>query len=155
MGLSLFGGGVATTAGGIKLLRIAILFSAFSNETGKLLHPSSVAVKNNYFKDIKMSVFMAWIFFMLFMVSTAILTIILTVFESRFEDAIVLAVACLTTTGPIIEIVELENFLIIDLPIFSKIALIIGMVLGRLEILVVLSLITLGLKGIKCFYNLF
>ena len=146
MGLSLFGGGVATTAGGIKLLRIAILFSAFSNETGKLLHPSSVAVKNNYFKDIKMSVFMAWIFFMLFMVSTAILTIILTVFESRFEDAIVLAVACLTTTGPIIEIVELENFLIIDLPIFSKIALIIGMVLGRLEILVALSLITFGLN---------
>ena len=146
MGLSLFGGGVATTAGGIKLLRIAILFSAFSNETRKLLHPSSVAVKNNYFKDIKMSVFMAWIFFMLFMVSTAILTIILTVFESRFEDAIVLAVACLTTTGPIIEIVELENFLIIDLSIFSKIALIIGMVLGRLEILVALSLITFGLN---------
>ena len=146
MGLSLFGGGVATTAGGIKLLRISILFSAFSNETGKLLHPSSVAVKNNYFKDIKMSVFMAWIFFMLFMVSIAILTIILTVFESRFEDAIVLAVACLTTTGPIIEIVELENFLIIDLPIFSKIALIIGMVLGRLEILVALSLITFGLN---------
>ena len=29
MGLSLFGGGVATTAGGIKLLRISILFSTF------------------------------------------------------------------------------------------------------------------------------
>ena len=146
MGLSLFGGGVATTAGGIKLLRISILFSAFSNETGKLLHPSSVAVKNNSFKDIKISVFMAWIFFMLFMVSTAALTIIFTVFELRFEDAIVLAVACVTTTGPIIEMVELDNFLITDLPIFSKIALIIGMVLGRLEILVVLSLITFGLN---------
>ena len=89
---------------------------------------------------------MAWIFFMLFMVSTAILTIIFTVFELRFEDAIVLAVACVTTTGPIIEMVELDNFLITDLPIFSKIALIIGMVLGRLEILVVLSLITFGLN---------
>ena len=148
MGLCLFGGGVATTAGGIKLLRISILFSAFSNETGKLLHPSSVAVKNNRFKDIKISVFMAWIFFMLFMVSTATLTIILTVFELRFEDAILLAVACLTTTGPIIEMVELDNFLITDLSIFSKIALIIGMVLGRLEILVALSLITFGLNRV-------
>ena len=89
---------------------------------------------------------MAWIFFMLFMVSTATLTIIFTVFELRFEDAIVLAVACVTTTGPIIEMVELDNFLITDLPIFSKIALIIGMILGRLEILVVLSLITFGLN---------
>ena len=148
MGLCLFGGGVATTAGGIKLLRISILFSAFSNETGKLLHPSSVAVKNNRLKDIKISVFMAWIFFMLFMVSTATLTIILTVFELRFEDAILLAVACLTTTGPIIEMVELDNFFITDLSIFSKIALIIGMVLGRLEILVALSLITFGLNRV-------
>ena len=54
--------------------------------------------------------------------------------------------ACLTTTGPIIEIVELENFLISDLSILSKMALIIGMVLGRLEILVVLSLMTFGLN---------
>ena len=43
LGLCLFGGGLATTAGGIKLLRISVLFSAFSNETGKLLHPSSMA----------------------------------------------------------------------------------------------------------------
>ena len=149
MGLCLFGGGVATTAGGVKLLRISILFSAFSNETGKLLHPSSVVVKKiNPRKDLEISVFMAWVFFMLFMVSTATLTIILTVFELRFEDALLLAVACLTTTGPIIEMVELNSFFIIELSIFSKIALIIGMVLGRLEILVALSLITFGLNKV-------
>ena len=91
---------------------------------------------------------MAWVFFMLFMVSTATLTIILTVFELRFEDALLLAVACLTTTGPIIEMVELNSFFIIDLSFFSKIALIIGMVLGRLEILVALSLITFGLNKV-------
>ena len=146
MALCLFGGGVATTAGGIKLLRISILFTAFSNETGKLLHPSSVKGKSNRMKKIEISIFMAWIFFMLFMVSLAILTIFLAVFELRFEEALLLAVACLTTTGPIIEIVELENFLIPDLSIFSKMALIIGMVLGRLEILVVLSLMTFGLN---------
>ena len=83
---------------------------------------------------------------MLFMVSTASITIILTVFELRFEDAILLAVACLTTTGPITEMTELNNFLITELSIFSKIALIIGMVIGRLEILVVLSLITFALN---------
>ena len=42
LGLCLFGGGLATTAGGIKLLRISILLTAFSDETDKLLHPSSI-----------------------------------------------------------------------------------------------------------------
>ena len=146
MGLCLFGGGVATTAGGIKLLRISILFRAFSNETGKLLHPSSVVSQNTSHNSLEISIFMAWIFFMLFIVSVAILTIFLALFEIRFEDALLLAVACLTTTGPIIEIVDLGKIFILDLTFFSKIALIIGMVIGRLEILVALSLITYGLN---------
>ena len=103
LGLCLFGGGLATTAGGIKLLRISILFSAFSNETGKLLHPSSIVGIKVKLKSLEISVFMAWIFFMLFIVSLALVTIILAMFGMLFEDAIILAVACLTTTGPIIE----------------------------------------------------
>jgi trk system potassium uptake protein TrkH len=148
MGLCLFGGGVATTAGGIKLLRISILFKAFSNETGKLLHPSSVTLKNSHMKNLEISVFMAWIFFMLFMVSVAILTIFLAVFEMPFEEALLLAVACLSTTGPIIEIAGLDKLLITELSVFSKMALIVGMVLGRLEILVALSLVTFGFNRI-------
>ena len=57
IGLCLFGGGLATTAGGIKLLRISILFSAFSNETGKLLHPSSMAGTDFNLKRLEISVF--------------------------------------------------------------------------------------------------
>ena len=87
---------------------------------------------------------MAWIFFMLFIVSVAILTIFLALFEISFEDALLLAVACLTTTGPIIEMIDLREILILDLSLFSKMALIIGMVIGRLEILVALSLISFG-----------
>ena len=103
LGLCLFGGGLATTAGGIKLLRISVLFSTFSNETGKLLYPSSITGINNKLKNLEISVFMAWIFFMLFIVSLALVTIILAMFGMLFEEALVLAVACLTTTGPLIE----------------------------------------------------
>ena len=53
IGLCLFGGGLATTAGGIKLLRVSVLFSAFSNETGKLLHPSSLAGSSSDLKTFK------------------------------------------------------------------------------------------------------
>ena len=53
LGLCLFGGGLATTAGGVKLLRISILFSTFSNETGKLLYPSSITGINSKLKTLK------------------------------------------------------------------------------------------------------
>ena len=84
---------------------------------------------------------------MLFIVSIASLIIILTIFGLLFEDAIILAVACITTTGPIIEVLGLGSWLISDLSHISKIALVAGMVLGRLEILVVLSLLSYGFRG--------
>ena len=87
---------------------------------------------------------MAWVIFMLFMVSVAALTILLAMFKIRFEDAFLLAVACLTTTGPIIEMAGPEKLLISSLSGFSKMALVVGMILGRLEILVVLSLAPFG-----------
>ena len=90
IGLCLFGGGLATTAGGIKLLRVTVLFSAFSNETGKLLHPSSLAGSSISLKNLEISVFMAWIFFMLFIVSLALVTSILAMFGMLFEEALVL-----------------------------------------------------------------
>ena len=146
LGLCLFGGGLATTAGGIKLLRLSILLSAFSNETGKLLHPSSVIGKNSSLKVFEISVFMAWIFFMLFLVSLAFVTIILAIFGLLFEDAIILAVACLTTTGPIIEVLGYNSMITMNLSYFSKMVLVVSMVLGRLEILLALSVFTFALR---------
>ena len=148
IGLCLFGGGIATTAGGIKLLRISILFSAFSNETGKQLYPSLIAEKKVPASNFQLSLFMAWILFMLFIVSLAFLTITLAMFEMFFEDALLVAVACLTTTGPIVQIIGIEKHFFVDLQFFSKIALILGMVLGRLEILVALSLITFSFRRV-------
>ena len=146
IGLCLFGGGLATTAGGIKLLRISVLFSTFANETGKLLHPSSVHRSNINFKSLEISVFMAWIYVMLFVVSLALMTIIFAMFGILFEEALILAVSCLTNTGPIIEVLGSEPLLISELPQFAKLALVASMVLGRLEILVVLSLMTSAVK---------
>ena len=146
LGLCLFGGGIATTAGGIKLLRISILFTAFSDETEKLLHPSSIVGTKSRLKVFENTVFMAWIFFMLFLVSLALIITILTIFGMLFEDAIILAVACLTTTGPIIELLGFNSLSTMDLSYFSKMVLVASMVVGRLEILVALSFITFAFK---------
>ena len=146
LGLCLFGGGLATTAGGIKLLRISVLFSAFSNETGKLLHPSSMPRSNINLTSLEISGFTAWIFFMLFVVSLALVTIILAMFGMLFEEALILAVSCLTTTGPIIQMFDLEPLLVSELSQLAKLVLIASMVLGRLEILVVLSVMTSAVR---------
>ena len=83
---------------------------------------------------------------MMFLVSLAVVIIILAMFGMLFEDAIILAVACLTTTGPVVEVLGLNSLLIMDLSYFSKMVLVLSMVLGRLEILVVLSLLIYALK---------
>jgi trk system potassium uptake protein TrkH len=146
LGLCLFGGGLATTAGGIKLMRISILFSALSAETGKLTHPSSIHGTNLNLKNLEISSFMAWIFFMLFLVSLAVVTIVLSMFGMFFEDAVVLAVACLTSTGPLIDVVGVNSSMISELPYFSKLVLVASMILGRIEILLALSVINSALR---------
>ena len=83
---------------------------------------------------------------MLFVVSLASMTIIFGMFGILFEEALVLAVSCLTNTGPVIEVLGLEPLKIYELPQFAKLALVAGMVLGRLEILVVLSVMVSAVK---------
>ena len=46
------------------------------------------------------------------------------------------------------QIIGIEKHFFVDLQFFSKIALILGMVLGRLEILVALSLITFSFRRV-------
>ena len=125
---------------------MSVLFSAFSNETGKLLNPSSLHGSTSDINRGEISVFMAWIFFTLFIVSLAVTTIFLAMFGMLFEEALVFAVACLTTTGPLIEVVGLDASLISELSYIPKLALAVSMVLGRLEILVALSILTSALR---------
>jgi trk system potassium uptake protein TrkH len=68
MGLTIIGGGVATTAGGVKLLRVYILYRNTAQEVDMMLHPNSIPSKKGRgaLADNKNNRFMAWIFFMLF-----------------------------------------------------------------------------------------
>ena len=143
MGLALIGGGVATTAGGVKLLRVFALYQNGAREMERLVHPSSVSGAGASGRRLQSNgAFIAWIFFMLFAVSLAGITLLLTLAGTSFEQALVLSVSSLATTGPLAEYAADAPIKLIDLSLTAKAVLCGAMVLGRLETLAIIALLT-------------
>jgi trk/ktr system potassium uptake protein len=143
MGLALIGGGVATTAGGVKLLRVYALYLNGLREMEQLVHPSSVSSAGAGNRRIqKNGAFIAWVFFMLFALSLALITVTLAALGSSFEEAMVLSIATLSTTGPLIDIASQTPIRLAEMSGWSKAVLSAAMVLGRLETLAIIALFT-------------
>lgn len=143
MGLALIGGGVATTAGGVKLLRVYVLYLNGLRELERLVHPSSVGGGQAGNRRIrKDGAFIAWVFFMLFALSLALVSTTLAGLGSSFEDSIVLSIAALSTTGPLIEVAAETPIALAELSGAAKGVLCAAMVLGRLETLAIIALFT-------------
>ncbi|MEO0936722.1 MAG: potassium transporter TrkG [Pseudomonadota bacterium] len=143
MGLALIGGGVATTAGGVKLLRVFALYQNGYREMERLVYPSSVSGAGGLSARVQRDgAFIAWIFFMLFALSLAGITMLLALLGLPFEAAIKLAVAALTTTGPILEVTDTVSVRLAEMGSWAKGVFAAAMVLGRLETLAIIALLT-------------
>ncbi|WP_136635605.1 potassium transporter TrkG [Pseudooceanicola onchidii] len=142
MGLAIMGGGVATTAGGVKLMRVFALYLNGLQEMQKLVHPNAVAGIGAVARRIgRQGAYHAWIFFMLFAMTLAALMMLLALFGQDFEAATVLAVAALTTTGPLLEHGSDAVIRLGELGAAAKVVFAAGMVLGRLELLAFIALL--------------
>ena len=143
MGLAVMGGGVATTAGGVKLLRVYALYLNGLREMEKLVHPSSVSGDGGNTRRIQRNgAFIAWIFFMLFAMSLAFFTVVLAALGVGFEQSIILSIAALSTTGPLTEVAGEMPIRLAELGNAAKLVLCSAMVLGRLEMLAIIALFT-------------
>ena len=143
MGLALIGGGVATTAGGVKLLRVYALYLNGMREIERLVHPSSVGHASAHSRRLrKQGAFVAWVFFMLFALTMAAVTVILAALGLGFEQALLLAISTLTTTGPLITAASDGAISLSGMPAQIKLVLAAAMVLGRLEMLAIIALFT-------------
>lgn len=141
IGLALIGGGVATTAGGVKLLRVYALFRHGEREMARLLHPSSIGGGGKDARRIRrQGAYISWIFFMLFAISIAAVMVLLSLTGVQFETAMVLAVAALSTTGPLASVAAETPIAYSGLPDLAKYVLAAAMVLGRLETLAIIAL---------------
>lgn len=142
VGLALVGGGVATTAGGVKLLRVFALYKHANRELSRLVHPSSIAGAGQAARRIRrQGAYIAWVFFMLFALSLTATMVALSLTGVQFETAVVLSAAALSTTGPLAEIAAETPILYAGIPDPAKLILAAAMVLGRLETLAIIALL--------------
>ncbi len=142
LGLSIVGGGVATTAGGVKLLRVYALYKHGTREMERLLHPSSVGGSSGHKRNIRrFGAQISWIFFMLFMMSVALVMLMLSLTGLSFESAMVFTISALSTTGPLVGVAAQETLHYASLDDFAKMILAGAMVLGRLETLAIIALL--------------
>ncbi|NEX44969.1 TrkH family potassium uptake protein [Pseudotabrizicola algicola] len=141
LGLAIIGGGVATTAGGVKLLRVFALFRHGERELEKLIHPSSIGGQGQQARRLRREgAYFAWLFFMLFALSIAVGTAALSLIGRPFEDALVLTLAALSTTGQLADLAGAAPIRYAELESSAKVFLAILMVVGRLETLALLAL---------------
>lgn len=145
MGLAIVGGGTATAAGGVKLLRVYALLRHGERELEKIIYPNSIGRGGSDARRLRREgAQFAWVFFMLFATSIAVVAALLSLAGVAFEETMVLAIAALTTTGQLAEIGAPQPILYAALSDPVKIILGVAMVVGRLETLALLALILPG-----------
>lgn len=140
LGLAMIGGGVATTAGGVKLLRVYALYRLGRREMERLSEPSSVGGGGPAARQMRgEGAFIAFVFFMLFALALGVANLALALLGIPFESALVLSVSALTTTGPMAPASQLADTGWAGLVPAAKAVLAAAMVLGRLETLALLA----------------
>lgn len=141
LGVAAMGGGIATTAGGVKLLRLYALYRHGLRELDRLVHPSASGRRGRGEAMIsRRGTQIAFIFLLLFLVSVGLVMIALSATGLGFVTSLTLAVAALSTTGPAIATLGSDGPTYRELGSTARWILCVAMVLGRMEALVILAL---------------
>ena len=140
--LTLIGGSVLSNTSGLKFIRLYILIKGFTMEIVKLVKPNLVINKSIMFSENQINtenIKMSFLIFILFFLSLFILSSILLIDFLDFENSFKLSILTLTNTAPS-NIYSIDNILFADLFTFSKISLIIFMVIAKVELLAIFLL---------------
>ena len=140
--LTLIGGSVLSTTSGIKFLRIYILTKAFLLEIYKLVKPNVIMNTKIMFSEKKINsdnIKISFLIFILFFFSLFILSSILLIDNLNFENSFKLSILTLTNTAAS-SIYGIEDVQFSNLFTFSKISLIIFMIIAKVEMLAVFIL---------------
>ena len=141
--LTVIGGSLISTSSGFKYVRFYILLKTSHHEIYRLVKPINIFDKNLFNTEIKIDdndVKVAFLVFISFIVLLFILSSILSLDIISFENSFKLSILTLTNTVTS-SIYGLDNLFFFDLNNFTKLSLIVFMILGKIEIIAVLYLI--------------
>ncbi|MEK9941714.1 MAG: potassium transporter TrkG, partial [Gammaproteobacteria bacterium] len=138
--MSAVGGCAGSTSGGMKVIRLVLLYKQGKREISQLIHPSALITVKLGDKPVPDHVINAvWGFFALYILSYVGLSIAVTATGVELVTAFSAVTACLNNLGPGLGQVA-ENYA--SLGSASKLVLTAAMLLGRLEIFTLLVLLT-------------
>ena len=139
--LMFIGGCAGSTACGIKIFRIQILWIFIKNQIKKIIYPRGIfpiTYNSQKINEKFMSSIISFIF--LYFLIFFIISILLSLTGLNFITSISGAATAISNVGPGLGEIIGPNGSFKDIPIFSKWVLSIGMLLGRLEIFALLVL---------------
>ena len=142
--LTIVGGSLISTSSGFKYTRIYILLKISYQEIIRIVRPINIVDKNLFNREAiidDQDVKIAFLVFISFIFSIFILSSILTIDSLTFETSFKLSILTLTNTLSS-SLYGLDNIVFFDLNNFSKMSLICFMLLGRIEIIAILFLIS-------------
>ncbi|MEL6233479.1 MAG: potassium transporter TrkG [Pseudomonadota bacterium] len=140
--LATLGGGIASTAGGIKLLRSYAIMQQGLREMGRLSHPNSLGGDGETARRLRQAgAYIAWVFLMLFLVALALVFAAFALAGLEFDAALALSIASLTNTGPVYAVGAPNAPGFGEIGTGARLVAVCAMILGRLEALAVLALL--------------
>ena len=141
--LTIIGGCVLSSTSGIKFLRIYILVKGFLIEIYRLVQPNVILNNKIMFSDKKITneiIKISFIVFILFFISIFLLSGILLVDFLDFENSFKLSILTLTNTVSS-DIYSMEKIEFVNLSSFSKVSIILFMVIAKVELISIFILI--------------
>lgn len=140
MMLSFVGGCVGSTGGGMKAMRVLLIFRQGMRELKQLLHPSAVIPLKLDARRVQTEVISAvWSFFAVYMFCFVMIWLALLATELDFVSAFSAVVATMNNLGPGLGEVA-SNYASVSEP--GKLILCLAMLMGRLEVFTLLVLLT-------------
>ena len=142
--LTIIGGSVVSTSSGIKYVRFYILLKTSYQEIYRLVKPIYIFNKNlfntetNFDENDSKTAFLVFILFiMLFFILSGLLILDNLSFESAFKLSLLTLTNTVTSS-----LFGLDNLSFFDFSSITKISLIIFMILGKIEIIAILFLVS-------------
>ncbi len=143
LALMFIGGSSGSTVGGVKVIRLALALKHGRRELARLSYPHGV-VRIHYGQHSvpETAIKALWTFFPLFLAAFALLTAVLSIWGLDSSAALAMALATLTNAGAGLGMVAGPEARYALLPDAAKWVLCGAMLLGRLELITVIALLT-------------